>query len=474
LQVDHGHDEVEFNLVIRGSGRYLVGNAMYDLKPGALVWLLPGQRHQLIRSPQLEMWVVFGPPDAAGSDWLAAVAEQPSHILAGDDLLDLDRLLSLVAQDTDDPEAYRSGLCYAFLRARKACRNTPGAETRPLHPAIMRALLIMRQGDATISLSDLAAVAGVAAPYLSRLFIEHTGRNFVEWRNRLRLERFLDAYRPGDNLLASALSAGFGSYARFHHVFSETIGCAPSEWLDQSGHAEAARQDAVRGLAGDYGHLAATVHGVRHRWTRLMGLVSPAIKAALGDDFLARVAGTAESASVITAAPAWTLDAGVSEAERQRLISALAPQGPALAQDLANLMPAQDFAALVRDVFQAYGLEPQQFRYAIAALIGVLWVAAKRAPDPGQEAVMALAGQIESCLRSRDKRIDPRVLQDAHTALLCHFAVTYLALQAARASGDPRAPEQLADVAATCSKLAFGEDVATMDLTSRGLHHRKS
>lgn len=472
LQVDHDHNDVEFNLVVRGSGRYLIGNAAYELTAGTLVWLLPGQRHRLIRSPNLEMWVVRAPFDAGDAAWLTRLAEQPSRILPGHDLLDLDRLLSQVAQDTDDPEAYRAGLRYAFLRARKACRSTSSADARPLHPAISRALLIMRQGDASLSLSELAQAAGIAAPYLSRLFIEHTGRNFIEWRNRLRLERFLEAYKPGDNLLASALSAGFGSYARFHHVFSETIGCAPSEWLEAAGHTEAARHEAVRDLAREHGHLAAIVHGSRHGWTRLMGIVSPSIALVLGGDFLTHVANTAEGPSVMADSPVWILDASLSEAERQRLVSALASQGPALADELNELMRAEDFAGLAHDVFQAYELRSDRFGCAVAAFVGLLWILAKRAPDPGQDAIVALIGQVETLLRRRRNPIDPRLLQDAHSALLCHFVVAYQALQSARASGDPRAQDDLAEAASACSKAAFGEDVALMDLTSRGMRRK--
>ncbi len=98
-----------------------------------------------------------------------------------------------------------------------------------MHPAVTRALLQLREQETTLSLGQLAAGAGVTAPYLSHLLIEHTGRSFVEWRNRIRLERFMTAWRPGANLLNTALEAGFGSYTQFHRVFSQLLGCSPAE-----------------------------------------------------------------------------------------------------------------------------------------------------------------------------------------------------------------------------------------------------
>ncbi len=99
-----------------------------------------------------------------------------------------------------------------------------------MHPAVARALLIsaLRQSGGAPSLTDLASEGGIAPHYLSRLLAEQTGRSFVEWRSRIRLDRFMEGYSPGANLLAAALDAGFGSYARFHHIFTPVVGCSPS------------------------------------------------------------------------------------------------------------------------------------------------------------------------------------------------------------------------------------------------------
>jgi AraC-like DNA-binding protein len=239
LDIDHSHGEVEFNLVVKGSGRYALGNQVYLLKPGTLIWLMGDRPHRLVRSPHLEMWVVSVRPELADAAGFSDIAAQPLKQLPGRELIDLDRLLSQVAQDSDDPSAYNAGITYLMLRAWRASRDSPPAQARPIHAAVTRAIMLLRQSD-TISLSELAREAGVTAPYLSRLLIEQTGRSFVDWRNRVRLDRFMDGYRPGANLLSAALAAGFGSYARFHHVFSEMIGCTPSEWVRQGGEREPA------------------------------------------------------------------------------------------------------------------------------------------------------------------------------------------------------------------------------------------
>jgi len=65
-------------------------------------------------------------------------------------------------------------------------------------------------------------------------------------------------------------------------------------------------------------------------------------------------------------------------------------------------------------------------------------------------------------------RLQHQQAQTALTALLCHFVITHHALQAARASGDPREVDQLADVALKFGRSAFDGDLGAVRLTGRG------
>src|SRR5215216_6455585 len=59
----HRHAELELNLVVRGSASYLLGERRYELTPGTLTWLFPGQDHVLVdESADHELWwAVFRP-----------------------------------------------------------------------------------------------------------------------------------------------------------------------------------------------------------------------------------------------------------------------------------------------------------------------------------------------------------------------------------------------------------------------------
>jgi AraC-like DNA-binding protein len=64
------------------------------------------------------------------------------------------------------------------------------------------------------------------------LFKQQTGVALVDFRNRQRIERFLELYGTGQRRKMSdaALDAGFGSYPQFHRIFKRVIGCSPGNY----------------------------------------------------------------------------------------------------------------------------------------------------------------------------------------------------------------------------------------------------
>jgi AraC-like DNA-binding protein len=90
----------------------------------------------------------------------------------------------------------------------------------------------MLRADLSISRGRLAKLLGVSASKLGKAFRAQTGEAFVDYRNRLRLERFFSLVRPGGgNVSEAAHGAGFGSYAQFHRVFRANVGKSPKEYV---------------------------------------------------------------------------------------------------------------------------------------------------------------------------------------------------------------------------------------------------
>ena len=238
----HHHAELELNLVTRGSGTYLLGNRKYQIRPGDLLWLFPAQEHVLINfSRDFEMWIaVFRHKliKRIATDPRERVLLQAEPLetccrrVAQQDLGRMEELFAELDALSGHPTLLNAGLGYILLQAWRSFERAAEVAVCDVHPAVERAARLIRDGSTTMGLVELAGHAGLSAARLSRLFKEQTGFAIVDFRNRLKVQRYLEIYGTGQRLtmLDAALEAGFGSYPQFHRVFKNVLGCSPANY----------------------------------------------------------------------------------------------------------------------------------------------------------------------------------------------------------------------------------------------------
>jgi AraC-like DNA-binding protein len=235
----HCHDEVECNLVMRGTAAYLMHGRRYPLRPNALIWLFPAQEHVLIDpSPDLDLWVVAVHAPRLDTllpgclDRALLARDPPGHFLrplAGVEAGRLARLIAEVDRDRPAANGFNAGLATVLLRAWRLFHIGDPEAGRALHPAVDIAAQLLARRDPPPSLAALAAAAGLSPARLSRTFSAQMGLGIAAYRNRCRLERAIE--RHGDGLgctwLEAALWAGFGSYDQFHRTYHGLYGHGP-------------------------------------------------------------------------------------------------------------------------------------------------------------------------------------------------------------------------------------------------------
>ena len=238
----HRHAELEINLVVRGTASYLLGERRYELSPGTLTWLFPGQDHVLVdQSADHELWwAVFRPSlvvrSATTPQTRPLVEQDPagrfSRRLDSGAAGRLDALFREVrAAEMRDDALANAGLAYLLVSAWRAFLESEAVvEGIELHPAVETVARLLRSDPGAGDLAWLARTAGLSPSHLSRLFRAQTGVSIGRFRNQQRLQRFLLLYGRGrrTTALAAALEAGFGSYAQYYRVFREETGRSPS------------------------------------------------------------------------------------------------------------------------------------------------------------------------------------------------------------------------------------------------------
>lgn len=235
----HRHDELEVNLVVRGSATYLLGDRRYDLGEGTLAWLFPDQDHVLVSQSDgfVMWWAVFSTGllhhACATPETTDLLDRNPvGHLCRRLDVRRVQRIVGLFSAveetgSTDESDLYDAGLAYLLLSCWEAYRASEDAvEGLDIHQAVERAARILSNETYTGSLTQLARRSGLSPSRLSRLFKEQVGLTISQFRNKKRLERFLEIYGRGRRVgaLEAALDAGFGSYAQFHRVFKRATG----------------------------------------------------------------------------------------------------------------------------------------------------------------------------------------------------------------------------------------------------------
>jgi AraC-like DNA-binding protein len=252
----HYHDELELKVVLWGETAYDVGSRRVVLGPGTQLWLAPGQQHTLLEvSDDLAMWVASFREDAvrlaerdSGARVLDGRATWGVSILPTARVHALSKLSSELTLQHEPQHfnfiahqlllealgSWNGSEQTQALLASNSPSNFPQRRRRGVvHPAVARAVTLLRTLGDELSLRHVAKRCGLSATRLSRLFKEQMGLSLVQYRTHFRVQHFISRFGHGDteNMLESALRAGFGSYPQFHRAFWQVTGYSPSEHL---------------------------------------------------------------------------------------------------------------------------------------------------------------------------------------------------------------------------------------------------
>jgi AraC-like DNA-binding protein len=174
-----------------------------------------------------------GETRVAGRGWVACTPIRSARARIG--MMFNDAALTGAPVD-ESKQAHAAILCALLGTIMDPVRGAPGTRALPRAQSAGRrlatqAVALLRE-DPSLGGKEIADRLGISLSRLARVFKAEMGMSLVEYRNRLRLDRFGALLEGGrSNLLEAALDAGFGSYAQFHRVFRALRHATPREYL---------------------------------------------------------------------------------------------------------------------------------------------------------------------------------------------------------------------------------------------------
>ena len=242
----HNHAELELHLVTQGRCVFLLGESRIEADRGTLLWVPPRREHTVLDpSPDFRRWMLLSrtrlvrrvlpaedarPLLASGG---AADGARLARTLAPHQALALaSKFAETLHTGREHFNLHNATMAYLLARAFSAFSTADALPVwSALHPAVADAVRLLRTPDGALARPALARRCGLSEWHLSKLFHAQIGVSLVDFRNRCRLERFLELYGDGARvkMTAAALDAGFGSYPQFHRVFRARMGHPPAE-----------------------------------------------------------------------------------------------------------------------------------------------------------------------------------------------------------------------------------------------------
>ena len=232
----HWHSYFEIEIILSGSGKYIINDIEYDISVNDIFFLNPTDFHYLDVDEVTELInISFDNSILDDKDMALLVFERMKRAYAFDGT-ERDRLLN--AADILLDECQTSGDCQKQILQyvvkcllRKNVISAKIISDSEHNNGIKKAILYLEMHFMEkIALADVAAAAGYHPTYFSELFARVTGETYIDMLTRLRIGHAKSMLANGFSVSDACFGSGFGSLSNFLELFKRNCKITPSEY----------------------------------------------------------------------------------------------------------------------------------------------------------------------------------------------------------------------------------------------------
>lgn len=228
----HWHEFYEIELIISGSGRYIIDGVEQKIEKNMLFFMTPVNFHEVITDDAQVVTLMFM-GEMCDDDILyklSTIFNSNSVMLSDEDAKYLATVMhELNISSSENDDKYSFYLLNSILG--KICR----IKTSHVHGYMSRVqkamLFIQNNFRNNIGLSDIADATGLTPSYMSSLFLKEYGVNFKEYLNTIRYD-YAKKLLEYSNMTVTDIcfESGFSDYANFERHFKERFFVSPTHY----------------------------------------------------------------------------------------------------------------------------------------------------------------------------------------------------------------------------------------------------
>ena len=230
----HWHSYFEIEIILSGSGKYIINDIEYDISANDVFFLNPTDFHYLDVDEVTELINISFDNNILDDKDMALLICEKNFRAYKFDCEGRDRLLNaaniLLYEYETSGDCQKQILQYVVkCLLRKNTISQEEVSSGEQNRGIKRAVVYMEMYFAEkITLDDVAAAAGYHPTYFSELFARVTGETYIDMLTRLRLSHAKSMLANGFSVSDACFQSGFGSLSNFLEVFKKNCGMPPS------------------------------------------------------------------------------------------------------------------------------------------------------------------------------------------------------------------------------------------------------